>query len=77
MDNDYNTSLAALAQRKFCKDHNLPVFSPEGDGRCCHCGKNIYKAITHLSGYTTGITVEQASKALITGCPHCNYSFVD
>lgn len=26
---------------------------------------------------TTGITVEKASKELVTGCPHCNRSYCD
>ena len=27
--------------------------------------------------YVTGITVEEASKSLVTGCPHCNRSYCD
>ena len=74
---DYNTKLAIEAQAKYCKDHDAPNFAPAFDGSCFRCHQNIYAKIVHPSGYVTGITVEQAGRTLITGCPHCHYSFVD
>lgn len=54
------------AQKNYCKQNNLPQFSPE-DGYCYSCGNNIYELIS----------LEEASKILITGCPHCRRSFCD
>lgn len=28
-------------------------------------------------GYKTGISVQSATKGLVTGCPHCNHSYCD
>jgi hypothetical protein len=53
------------AQKQYCKDHNTPFFAPET--RCWSCGANIWKKIT----------LEQACKTYITGCPCCNRSYCD
>ena len=73
----YNTALAVEAQNNFCEEHNLPNFAPGLDGKCYRCNCDIYRPFTHPDGSVTGITVEQAKSKLITGCPHCNYSFVE
>lgn len=57
---------AVEAQTRFCEENEVPMFAP-GDGYCEHCMNDIYAIIT----------VEEAGKRLITGCPHCNHSFVD
>ena len=36
-------------------------------GKCFKCHKQIFEKIT----------LEEASNELITGCPFCNYSYVD
>lgn len=80
----YDIQKAIAAQEKFCSDHNIPLFAPT-DGRCFKCGDNIYSCRSHKNPYTTtrgkfyytGITVEEAGKFHITGCPHCNKSFCD
>lgn len=43
-------------------------FAPP-DGSCYRCHRNIYSE--------GGISVERASKELITGCPSCHVSYVD
>lgn len=54
------------AQKKLCKDKNYPHFAPP-DGYCFYCKRDIY----------TEITTQSASEHLITGCPHCNYSYCE
>ena len=43
--------------------------------------KNIYVAKEHkdpkFGDWTTGVTVEKATASLVTGCPHCNYSYCE
>ena len=70
----YNRLEAVAAQKRYCQEHEVPHFAPD-DGYCYHCDADIYAPIT-IAGRTYGITVEHAGKTLITGCPHCNYSFV-
>lgn len=79
MDNatKYDIDSAVTAQRKLQKDRNYPSFAP-ATGRCYRCKNNIYKPRSQERNgveYTTGISVEEAATELITGCPHCNYSF--
>lgn len=56
------------------------VFAPS-DGVCWHCGRNIYEEHAILKGNVvigkTGYSVEEAGRVLITGCPHCHYSFIN
>jgi hypothetical protein len=61
-----NIKKAIELQRKFCLLHSVPHFAPE-DGICYHCGKQIYEKITEM----------KAASKLITGCPHCDNSFVE
>lgn len=72
----YDTVKAIQAQREYCEEHGRFVFAPEIGGQCYRCHRNIYAPIDH-GGYTTGITVEEAGRTLITGCPHCHHSFVE
>lgn len=74
----FDISAAAKAQRKYCEENNAPHFAPAG-GHCWRCGRNIYSPISYGSNneYTAGITVDRAGKELVTGCPHCNYSFCE
>lgn len=61
-------------------------FSPQ-NGICYRCHRQIYdNAIIKQRNFITGniedveskgISVEEASTELTTGCPHCHYSFVD
>lgn len=74
---EYNTKLAIEAQSQYCANNELPNFSPALDGLCYRCGRNIYERLEHKDGSISGITVEQAGKTLITGCPHCHFSFVE
>ena len=54
------------AQKEYCDENRLPHFAPKS-GRCYRCNKQIYELID----------LEKASNTLITGCPHCHYSFCD
>ena len=89
--NNYDKYAAAKAQEKYCKERGLPYFAPP-DGKCYRCGKNIYERYTRNRAtfswfrpnessdddvVTTGITVEAAGSHLVTGCPHCNYSYCE
>ena len=77
MDKHFNTDEAVAAQRKYCHEKGIPNFAPGLDGKCYRCNKDIYRQIDQGNGRSTGISVEQAASSLVTGCPHCNYSFVD
>ena len=78
----YDVAKAAEMQREYCGKNGV-MFAPI-DGVCWNCHKNIYRPIKHENKYTeknvvtyTGISVEGASRYLITGCPHCSRSFCD
>ncbi len=73
----YDTHKASEAQERYCIEHGYPYFAPGRTCRCYHCGRDIYQLIEWPDGHISGITVEGAGKALITGCPHCHYSFCD
>lgn len=75
MEGTFNIQLACVAQANFQKENGYPDFAPKS-GRCFRCGRNIYDLI-EIGTRKTGISVEKASSELITGCPHCHYSFVD
>lgn len=81
MSETYNPAKAREAQEKYCNETGTPHFAPNS-GRCWKCGQNIYEQIEKISRYsdktyTTGISVEEARERLVTGCPHCNRSYVD
>lgn len=71
----FNVSKACKAQDKLIREKDLPYF-PSSDGVCYRCGKNIYTQIDH-GKYKSGISVEKAGTALVTGCPHCHRSYCD
>jgi len=75
----YDPIEAAKAQERYCNEHEIPVFAPR-NGWCASCGRNIYEPYTYRGreDHTYfGISVEEAGSRLITGCPHCNFSFVE
>lgn len=72
----FDPKKAAKAQIAYCEHEEVPMFAPS-NGQCFRCGRNIYLPTNGQSGRICGITVEQAGKTLITGCPHCCYSFVE
>ena len=71
----FDVKEAIKAQEKLCIEKGYPHFAPY-DGVCYRCGKNIYKPI-EKGKYIRGITVERAGSELITGCPHCKYSYCE
>lgn len=72
----FDNKKAAAAQREYCEKQECPMFAPS-DGLCYRCGRNIYLPTNGSNGAVFGITVENASSTLVTGCPHCNFSFVE
>lgn len=72
----YDCASAMEAQRAFCDAQELPHFAPF-DGVCYHCGRNIYSPEKRRNGLVCGVSVEDASSRLITGCPHCAMSFCE
>ena len=77
----YDVMSSIACQKKYCEENGYPMFAPP-DGVCYFCGKNIYSPRLakgyggHKETYT-GIPTFRAGCILITGCPHCNYSFVE
>lgn len=70
------------AQQKYCEENQAPHFAPK-DGRCWSCNQNIYAPGHHVwkgksdGRDSSGISVEKASRELVTGCPHCFRSYCD
>ena len=75
-DKTYDPIKAAVAQKAHCDEIEAPHFAPS-DGLCYNCGANIYRAPDPQHNISPGISVEQASTRLVTGCPFCHYSFVE
>ena len=73
---EYNTEKAVANQIDYALQNDVPFFSPS-HGICFRCHKDIFSAVKHDDGSTTGITVQQAATRHITCCPHCHCSFVD
>lgn len=78
----YDKYKSIEAQKELCKKKGSPHFAPVL-GRCFRCHQNIYEQHTRTEIFlgeerevVTGITVEEAGSEVITGCPHCNYSYV-
>ena len=64
-------------QEKYCETNDMPYFAPS-DGRCYRCHNQIYADFKNETGYVSrGISVWKAGHRLVTGCPHCHYSFVE
>ena len=72
----FDVKEAIKAQEKLCREKGYPHFAPY-DGECWSCGKNIYMQYPLSRRPNRGISVERASKELITGCPHCNRTYCD
>lgn len=56
---------ALEAQKEYCRENGHPNFA--GSGHCFNCKRDIYDVISF----------DHAATQLITGCPHCHYSFVE
>lgn len=76
----YDIDKAIKTQSEYCSKKNYPHFAPK-NGVCWKCGQQIYaegkSAAMFGNKISTGIIVEQAGNELITGCPHCNWSYCD
>lgn len=71
MEKTFDIQKSVSAQKKYAEEKKAPHFAPM-NGVCFRCKKQIYCKISER-----GHSLETASTELITGCPHCNYSFVD
>lgn len=73
----FDPAAATLTQANYCREHNYPHFAPKS-GNCYSCNQNIYAEGKRRNGNPSkGISVEMAGRELITGCPHCNWSFCE
>jgi len=87
----HDANKARMAQKEYTERTGSPHFAPMS-GACYKCNRNIYektswKIVTGRrievlndspeAELSTGITVEEASAQLVTGCPHCNRSYCD
>lgn len=73
----FDIAKACKAQSDYIKERELPEFPPS-NGVCWSCNRNIYTKINNERwGTSSGVSVEKASTALVTGCPHCNRSYCD
>lgn len=73
----FDPAAATLTQATYCRNHGYPHFAP-ASGRCWKCNQNIYAEGKQRNGNrSNGISVERAGRELITGCPHCCWSFCE
>lgn len=73
----YDIKAACEAQKRYCEEKGYPHFAPNS-GYCFRCHANIYTDHKDYDGYvSSGISVEAAGNNLVTGCPHCHYSFCE
>jgi hypothetical protein len=72
----FDVQAAIAAQRKLCDEKKWPHFAPS-NGICYKCRRQIYSPVERQVGFTSGVSVEQASTELVTGCPHCYMSYCD
>jgi hypothetical protein len=67
----YDVTESINLQQLFCINAAIPNFAPI-DGNCYSCKNNIYLPLVK-----PGITTAKAGSEHITGCPHCNKTFLD
>lgn len=73
----FDPEVATLTQATYCRNHGYPHFAP-ASGRCYRCNQDIYAEGKRRNGNPSkGISVERAGRELITGCPHCSWSFCE
>lgn len=83
-DKTFDIYKSKTAQAEYCAKTGAPHFAPKS-GVCWSCNKNIYeelpKTFIGITGQELtvmrGVSVEEASTTLVTGCPHCNRSYCD
>jgi hypothetical protein len=73
----FNVLYSMVAQERYCKEKEYPNFVPN-NGICWKCNQQIYaEGKNRMGNLSKGISVEKAGSELITGCPHCNWSYCD
>ena len=89
----FDAQRASDAQEKYCDEIEAPHFAPNKNVgfKCYRCNQNIFAEKGHpvaarlprgkvrldYDNYRPGISVEDAGKRLITGCPFCFASYCD
>lgn len=71
----YDPLAATVAQSRYCRERGIPHFAPKS-GKCWKCGYNIYLP-ANTATESPAISVEQAGREHITGCPYCHWSFCE
>lgn len=71
----FDVQKSIAAQKELQKAKGYPDFAPS-NGICFRCKGQIYEE-RHTKGWLTGVSVEKAATQLITGCPHCSYSYCE
>lgn len=81
-ENTKYTNKKEQAQNDYCVKNKIPMFAPSDCFSCLRSvfgiktgGKDLFGKIYET--ISDPISLEKASTSLITGCPHCNRSFVD
>jgi hypothetical protein len=73
----FNVLDSLAAQKRYCEEKSYPHFAPE-NGICWRCNQQIYtEGKNRMGNSSEGISVEKAGSELITGCPHCNWSYCE
>jgi hypothetical protein len=73
----FNVLDSMAAQKHYCEEKSYPHFAPE-NGICWKCNQQIYaEGKNRMGNLSKGISVEKAGSELVTGCPHCNWSYCD
>lgn len=75
----YDSRAAIAAQENLCQTLGIVMMAPRS-GICWSCRRSIYdkQMVPGFMGrppYAIGVSVEQAAKSVITGCPHCHRAF--
>ena len=72
----FDVPASIAAQKDYQQLKGYPDFAPH-DGICYKCRGQIYAPRTRPDGTKSGISLEKASSQLITGCPHCHFSYCE
>lgn len=73
----FSVLVSMAAQKRYCEEKGYPHFAPN-NGICWKCNQQIYAEGKNCIGnLSKGISVEKAGSELITGCPHCNWSYCE
>lgn len=72
----FDIPASIAAQKEYQKVKGYPDLAPR-DGVCFKCHSNIYAPRKRPDGSVSGVSLEKASTQLVTGCPHCHFSYCE